>query len=223
MGFTDIKLSGTTVTSSKPTLLPGAILSAAAEANGRPVSHVLLNDGHLPADQTWVHVDEAILKKTMNYHMLDSGLAYYTVYTSMPKAHRTFFHSVAAKARQRATPEAAAAVGGGAARGAAQKNVWALDMSSDFILDNQQSIDPTGSLILPKLFRRCTDYLRDVEKGVFDGNLSDWIRFKNQGSRSENDKVLVNGIEVTLADLIGQHNRHVSLQPDILDMVFVEK
>src|SRR5215468_12107038 len=29
MGFTDIKLSGTKVTSSKPTLLPGAILSAA--------------------------------------------------------------------------------------------------------------------------------------------------------------------------------------------------
>ena len=49
------------------------------------------------------------------------------------------------------------------------------------------------------------------------------IRFKNQGSRSENDKVLVNGIEVTFADLIGQHNQHVSLQADILDRVSVEK
>jgi len=224
MGFTNLTYQGTKVTACKPNQLPGAILSVAAEANGRPVSYVLTDDGHLPADKSWVHVDEKILKKTMNLHMIETGLAYYTVYTSMPIAHREFFRAAAEKARKAAKPMAAAAAAGGStttARG--KKSVWSLDASSDFVLQEQDSIGPEGNLILPKLFRRCTDYLRDVDNGKFDGNLADWIRSKNQGSRSENDKVLVNDVEVNFADLIQQRNSHVSLQPDLLDMVFVEK
>ncbi|HUM06011.1 MAG TPA: thermonuclease family protein [Terriglobales bacterium] len=228
MGFKGLTFNGTTVTASKPASLPGAILSTAAEANGRPVSYVLV-DENLPPEKTWVHVDNTMLKKTMNVHMIESGLAYYTVYTSMPKTHRTFFRAAATQTRNAARPAAATATaGGGTGTTTGKKSVWSLDASSDFVLDDQISIGPSGNLILPKLFRRCTDYLKDVKDGKFDGNLADWIRSKNQGSRSENDKVIVLGagtsaIEVNFADLIQQHNRNVSLQADLLDLVFVEK
>ena len=43
-------------------------------------------------------------------------------------------------------------------------------------------------------------------------------------TRDENDRVLVNDtIEVHLSDLIVQRNQHITFQPDLLDITFVEK
>ena len=58
--------------------------------------------------------------------------------------------------------------------------------------------------MLPKLFRRCVDYRKAVDKG-FQGELTDWVRSIG-GARSENDQVLLGTIEVTFADLIAQQN-----------------
>lgn len=79
-------------------------------------------------------------------------------------------------------------------------------------------------MILPKLFRRCTDYLKAVEAG-FLGNLEDWmLDISSTPSRNENDRVLINGsIEVNLSDLIEQRNSQIAFQADPLDVVFVEK
>lgn len=80
-------------------------------------------------------------------------------------------------------------------------------MTTEFALESQDSIGPGGQLILPKLFRRCTDYLKDVGKG-FQGNLADWLIWVSTGSRNENDEVVVqNYLKVRLSDLIDQLTR----------------
>jgi len=213
MGFSGIKYAGsnsTKVVSSTPAKIAGGILSLAAEANGRPVSYVLLKKD-LAAGDT-VGVDETLLGKTLNYRLLETGMAYYTVYTSLPAAHRDVFRALALTARS------------------SRKGVWAVDKSSDFVLDNKKSIGPTGQCILPKLFRRCTDYLKAVDQG-FAGNLADWmVSVSTSPSRNENDRVVVlnaqdpsKSVEVNFADLIDQRNRTIALQGDLLDLVFVEK
>ncbi|HLL41198.1 MAG TPA: hypothetical protein VK359_07800 [Rubrobacteraceae bacterium] len=83
-------------------------------------------------------VDEELLAKTLNFRLLDEGMAYYTVYTSTPVIHRRYLRGVAAKARE------------------ADRGIWAADTTASFALDDQDSIGPDGQLILPKLFRRCT-------------------------------------------------------------------
>jgi len=76
---------------------------------------------------------------------------------------------------------------------------------------------------LPKLFRRCTDYLKAVDRG-FEGNLSDWLIAHTEGSRLENDQLLLPGnVEVRLSDVMQQRNNQIIFQPDVLDIVFIEK
>lgn len=151
-------------------------------------------------------VDEELLAKTLNFRLLDRGMAYYTVYTSTPVIHRRYLRGVAEEARE------------------ADRGIWAADTTASFMLDDQGSIGPDGQLILPKLFRRCTDYLKAVEAG-FLGNLEDWmLDISSTPSRNENDRVLINGsIEVNLTDLIEQRNSQIAFQADPLDVVFVEK
>jgi endonuclease YncB( thermonuclease family) len=205
MGFKNIQFTGNRVTASDPEQIPGVILSTAAEANGRPVSYVVLdakqlNDGH------WVKVDDALLKKTLNFRLLEEGLAYYTAYTSAPLSHREFLREVASEAQDK------------------MLGVWGEDRTSEFVLNDQDSLSPPdGQLILPKLFRRCTDYLKAVDKG-FRGNLGDWLLSTEGTSRPENDRVVVrDAMELKLSDLLEQRNNRIAFQADLLDIVFVEK
>jgi len=185
-----------------------AVLSSMAEANGRPVAYLLVGgDDALPADGVWTLVDDLLLRNTINAWLLGEGLAYYTVYTSTPASHRDTLRALAADARHR------------------RVGVWDLDQTADFALTDQDSIGPAGQLILPKLFRRCTDYLKAVAKG-FSGNLSDWIVSVSTGtgSRDENDQVLVcDRVQVHLSDLLEQRNNRIAFQADLLDITFVEK
>ncbi len=208
MGFENIETrsgDSTTVVNAQPPSVRGGILSQAAEANGRPVSYVLL-DADLPTGNDWINVDDPLLRKTLNFRLMESGAAYYTVYTSMPASHRQLLRQTAAAART------------------AEQGVWQVDTTSEFILEDQASLGPQGQCILPKLFRRCTDYLKDVQKG-FNGNLADWIIWvSQQKSRDENDRVVVmDSFELNLSDLLEQQNRRVVFKADLLDIVFVEK
>lgn len=82
---------------------------------------------------------------------------------------------------------------------------------------------PDGQLILPKLFRRSIDYLKDVKDG-FRGNLKDWLISISEGSRSENDRVVIrDSVEVRFSDLIQQRNSRIVFQEDLLNITFVEK
>jgi hypothetical protein len=211
MGFSSIvfKPGSTMVESGKPDSVPGAILSKAVEVNGRPVSFVLLEAAAKGLkNAATVQLDRQLLQSTLNWRLLQTGMAYYTVYTSTPL--RDELRSVALRARQ--------------AKAGHGKGVWAVDASSEFRLVDQDSIGPKGALILPKLFRRCTDYLKAVGGG-FSGNLADWIiSTSTTPHRNENDAVVLpGGVEVHLSDLISQRNATIVFQPDLLDIVFVEK
>ncbi len=209
MGFRNIEYHSNNpdkVLSCEPETVRGAILSKAAEANGRPVAYVILEaDADLLEDGDWVRVDEVLLENTINYCLLKEGIAYYTVYTSTPFTHRRLLSEVASEARD------------------ANKGIWELDLTTEFVLEAQDSISPGGQLILPKLFRRCTDYLKAVEKD-FKGDLEDWLIWVSSGSRNENDHVVIhNYLEVKLSDLIDQRNRKIAFKADLLDIMFVEK
>jgi endonuclease YncB( thermonuclease family) len=184
-----------------------AIVTTMVEANGRPVCYVLVApEDDLPADGAWTLVDADLLDRTLNAWLLREGLAYYTVYTSTPARHRDHLRELARTARDKPV------------------EVWTRDRSAEFTLEDQDSVGPDGQLILPKLFRRCTDYLKAVQQG-FVGDLADWMELvSTSGTRIENDLVVVgDSIEVRLADLLHQRNRRVALQADLLDFTFVEK
>jgi len=168
---------------------------------------VLVDDGDGLRDGDWADVTGPLLDRTLNAHSLADGLSYLTLYTSTPATHRTRLRRVAQDARDGA------------------KGVWAADETALFELVDQASISPPdGVLILPKLFRRCTDYLKDRGDG-FRGTLPDWlVSVSASGHRLEDDRVLVGGrSEVPLSSLVKQLNDRISFMPDLLDVVFVEK
>lgn len=210
IGFTTItydRSQRTKVIAAEPATVRAAILTQMAEANGRPVAYLLLaSDTELPADGIWVNVAQQQLDQTLNVRLLSEAHAYYTVYTSTPASHRSQLREIAIKAR------------------AAGMGVWGRDATMDWVLADQASIGPEGQLILPKLFRRCTDYLKAVDKG-FVGNLADWLLASSATpSRNENDQVLLRDTtEVHLSDLLQQRNQHIAFQADLLDLTFVEK
>lgn len=206
MGFSNVEFSGDRVKSAEPDAVSGVILTKAADANGRPVSYVLLaDDAQSLNGKDEIKVNQNLLEKTLNFALLNQGLAYYTVYTSTPLSHRKLLRQVAAKAR------------------AENLGVWAEDATSEFeLVDRDSVVAPKGKLILPKLFRRSIDYLKAVDKG-FVGNLKDWL-LDTRGSRNENDRVLIrDAVEVKLSDLLEQRNRRVVFQEDLLNITFVEK
>ena len=208
MGFDNLafRSDGATVTTSRPQTVRGAILSKAAEVNGRPISYVLLaKDAKGFADGVQIKVSDVILQKTLNTRQLENGMAYLTVYSSTPKDHQNFLRQVAAKART------------------AKLGVWARDSSAKFKLENKDSVNQRGALILPKLFRRCISYLNAKNKNPSLGSLSDWMRFTQDTGVSEDDLVKTNGQVARLSSLLSVVGSQVKFGVDTLEIVFVEK
>jgi endonuclease YncB( thermonuclease family) len=212
IGFTELEYApptATRVTAATSDAIPAVVFSQAAEFHGRPVAYLVTTIGeeeHLPPDGEWVLVDRAVLDHTFNTLLLQEGVAYPIVHASTPVAHRGHLRTLAAEARK------------------TDAGVWADDTTAEFDLEGQASIGPEGQLILPRLFRRATDYLQAVAGG-FHGNLADWlVAVSTSRSRDENDRVIVcGGIELHLSDLLLQANDTVRFQADPLDVVFVER
>ena len=202
-GFTHVRRAGggSTVTSARPDRIPAAALSLLADANGRPVCFLLVGDD-LPADGAYAGLDGALLERTLNHALLADGSAYLTLYDALAPVLRRALRAVAADAL------------------AARRGVWARDRTAEFELAGQESIGPEGALILPKLFRRCTDYL-ETRQGR--ETLRHWLRTTGDETRPEDDRVLVGRIETRLSELVEQRNRTIAFAADPLDLVFVEK
>ena len=207
-GFADVVFDQAgSVQSATPATRPATALSKGIDPNGRPIAYLLVDDGADLRDGAWTHVDRALLDRTLNARSLAFGLSYLTLYTSTPAPHRERLRAIASDARE------------------AGKGVWAADESELFQLVSQASISPpNGVLILPKLFRRCTDYLKARAEG-FSGTLPDWlVSVSATGSRPEDDRVLICGrTEVLLSQVVKQLNDRISFTADLLDVVFVEK
>jgi endonuclease YncB( thermonuclease family) len=195
VGFTGVRWVGDQVSASTPASIPAAILTGLVDLNGRPVAF-LLRDG-FPPDGTQAEVD---LGATANAALLRSGAAYGTLYGSTAAELRDGMRALAREART------------------AGLGVWPLDASRGFALSSQASVGPQGSLVLPKLFRRCTDYLRSRRSRE---TLPEWMaRLGDQ----EDDLVGVAGsAPVRFHTLITQNGEQIALDADPLDLVFKEK
>src|SRR5262245_59351007 len=205
-GFRNVRhgrgAQGETVTAATPERIPAAILSHLVDVNGRPVSFLLVG-ANLPADGSDTALDDALVHRTLNARLLADGSAYLTLYASLEAPVRTLMRSIADSARRR------------------KQGVWSVDDTSQFRLRNQASIGPSGQLILPKLFRRCTDYLRT--RGAAE-TLPDWLRTHGGPTRPEDDQLRVRGGKLQrLSDLVVQQGDQIGLHADLLDIVFVEK
>ena len=206
-GFDNVQFDASgSVTSAVPATRPAVILTKAAEVNGRPVSYVLPDGDSLPPDGQWVEVDGPLLRRTLNANLLRTGHAYLTLYTSTPVAHQKILRDLASRAREQ------------------RRGVWDHDETDEFRLEDQSSIGPAGVLVLPKLFRRCSDYLKDIAEG-FMGTIDDWlVRVSDTGRRVEDDRLLVcQRTEITLSAVVQQLNQRIRFSADLLDIVFVEK
>ena len=202
-GFTHVRRAGggSTVTSARPDRVPAAALSVLADANGRPVCFLLVGDD-LPPDGEFVALGPELLERTLNHALLADGSAYLTLYDSLAPMLRRALRAVAATARE------------------GRLGVWARDRTAEFELTGQESIGPEGALILPKLFRRATDYLETREPRQ---TLRAWLRTTGDETRPEDDRVLVGRIETRLSELVEQRNRTIAFSADPLDLVFIEK
>lgn len=201
-GFRSVRHRDQEVIAAEPAERPAAVLAQMADANGRPVA-LLLTDGRLPADGSYTAVDDALLARTVNADLLADGSAYLTLYDSAAPPLRAALRALAAKARK------------------AGLGVWDADATSAFTLLDQASIGPQGELVVPKLFRRCTDYLRTRTPGE---TLVHWLRTHGDPARPEDDLVVIGGrFTVHLSDLVEQRNDEITFTADLLDLVFVEK
>jgi endonuclease YncB( thermonuclease family) len=196
VGFSDLRWAGGEVSASTPASIPAAILTGLVDVNGRPVAFLAVGGG-LPDDGVQAEVE---LSATANAALLRSGAAYGTFYASTAPELRDAMRGLAREART------------------AGLGVWPDDASRGFTLSSQASIGPEGSLILPKLFRRCTDYLRSRNSRE---TLSEWMgRMGDQ----QDDEVSVGGAApVRFRTLISQAGDKIALDADPLDLVFDEK
>jgi endonuclease YncB( thermonuclease family) len=205
IGFRNIQFDKLTVSGSNPERVRGAILSAMVEKNGRPVAYVLgASEASGLRDGSSIAVDDTRLRLTLNALSLEKGMSYFTVYNSMPEAQIRTFQQLTQKAR------------------AAKLGVWAKDKTGDFTLENAGSINESGQLILPKLFRRATDYLAAVRKQKTASGFKRWL-IDSTGTASPQDGLLLErGSKKRLSDLIDEIGTRIRFKADTLELVFNE-
>ncbi|MFF8407556.1 thermonuclease family protein [Streptomyces sp. NPDC014846] len=142
LGFTDVQHgSGETVTATTPETVPGFILTRGADVHGRCVA--LAGNGPAPGTSGLeIDVDAAVLRTTVNHHLLTEGLAYPTFYRSLFTSLRTEMAAAATQARE------------------AGRGLWPSDVTTTGAKITGLASLTDDAVILPKLFRRLVDYLR---------------------------------------------------------------
>jgi len=205
--FTGVELEGTRVVSTEPAEQEAAILAGLVDPNGRPVCFLVVGDR--PPDGRYVPLEDALVARTVNAELLAAGFAYPTFYESTAAPIREALREVARFAR---------AAGGG---------LWRIDRSPEFALAGGVAAltGPRGQLVLPKLFRRCVEYLRDEDGAAAQRmTLPAWLRRTASRERPLDDLILERGaaLPVPFSELIEQDGDTVRLTADPLDLVVVE-
>lgn len=208
LGFRGVTFSeGGSVTSAEPKTIPATIFIGLLDPYGRPVSYLLLGVSSKHHDGDMISPDSELLAVTVNLQLLTSGATYVTVYSSTPPAQQDFLIASARIARDK------------------KLGVWGLDSTARFELTSPASIDPaSGVLILPKLFRRATSYLKAREAG-FTGDFPSWIKSTiNNVYHSDDDFVIrSDGSVVRFHELVHQTDTTITTELDPLTDIFIEQ
>ncbi|MEU9148303.1 thermonuclease family protein [Streptomyces sp. NPDC048349] len=144
VGFASVDRHEDETVATIPESVPGFILTRGSDIYGRCVA--LVGRGAPPACSGYeVRVDEALLRKTANFHLISLGLAYPTFYAGFPRELREELTTASRAAR------------------AAKKGLWAdevdVTMKGAKITGMSSITAANGAVILPKLFRRLKEYL----------------------------------------------------------------
>jgi endonuclease YncB( thermonuclease family) len=141
LGFTDVQHHDETVTASVPESVPGFILTRGADVHGRCVA--LAGRGAPPGTSGLeIDVDADLLRTTLNHHLLTAGLAYPTFYRSLFTSLRAEMTAAAIEARE------------------AGRGLWPSDVTTTGAKVTSPASLADDIVILPKFFRRLSDYLR---------------------------------------------------------------
>ncbi len=186
---------------------PAAILCDAFEGHGRPIAFVLMDLD--AADGSDVKLTNDLLKQTYNYHAARTGLAYLGIYSgglSFPIQSSLIAAYGEAKAEN--------------------QGIWALDRTSRFAVNTLDDLGPErGSLVYPKVFRRCVDALRwaggEFEPGR---DVDDFLSARP----NEDDQFVVHAshggkLKSRLSDILEQINNQLRIQIDLNTVEFVSK
>jgi hypothetical protein len=130
-----------------------------------------------------------------------TGVAYPLLYTSTAPDLRAAFTAMAGTAAEQ------------------RLGVWAADSSARFSVADPEDVGPDGALILPKLFRRTVDYLRDRSDPRL--TLPQWLAARPD--TEDDDVVVADAPAVPLHTLLAQDGDTVTFSPGLLDLVFVER
>lgn len=205
LGFTDIVRKPDETVTLTPSSVPGFILTRGTDIYGRCVA--LVGKGVPPAYTGYeIEVDDHLLKRTANYHLLKLGLAYPTFYTGFPISLRNVLAAAAKQARQ-ATPPL---------------GVWAKDVTqSGAKITGMASLTAKdGAVILPKLFRRLKEYLdlhpTDPSLTCFPSYLGGGADKFHMPPTSKEITGLQHAVEITNGNTV-----KMTHQPE--EIIFVEK
>lgn len=184
-----------------------AILCDSFEGHGRPIAFVFKKIDE--KDGAEIKMSKPLLKDSFNFHAVKTGLVYLGLYSGGLSAD---IQNALIKVYQDAKDETL--------------GIWGLDTTSRFTCDTLDDLSPeTGSLIYPKIFRRCVDALRWVGGAFEPGNdLDDFLAAKF----NEDDQFVVhakhNGkLKSRLSDVIEQMNNQIRIQVDLNTVEFISK
>jgi endonuclease YncB( thermonuclease family) len=179
LGFTKvIREADETVSAATPAQRPGYIMTRNADLYGRCVA--LAGRGRAPATSgSEVFVDVAMVRRTVNHHLLQKGLAYPTFYRKLfPDLRATM-----AKAAQQAQR--------------AGRGLWPWDHTLSGVKVAGLDTVTDEIMMWPKLFRRLVDYL---VLGAGDPSLSGFADYLAQ--RADEYFILSAGHPTTGLDLV---------------------
>jgi hypothetical protein len=186
---------------------PAVILSDGFEGHGRPIAFVLRD---LDADDgSDIKLTPSILNKTYNHHAAVKGLAYLGLYSGGLSA-----------------PVQAAMIAAYKKAKAARLGIWRLDRTRQFTVNTLDDLGPEeGTLIYPKIFRRCVDALRwaggEFEPGM---DVDDFLA----ESKGEDDQFIVHAaqggkVKSRLTQVLEQINNQIRIQVDLNTVEFISK
>ncbi|WP_329331676.1 thermonuclease family protein [Streptomyces sp. NBC_00663] len=141
LGFTDVQHTDESVTATTPEQVPGFILTRGSDVHGRCIA--LAGRGTPPGDSGLeIDVDAAVLRTTLNHHMVTTGLVYPTFYRSLFTSLRVELTTAAKEARE------------------AGRGLWPGDVTTTGAKITGLASLTDEAILLPKLFRRLVDYLK---------------------------------------------------------------
>jgi endonuclease YncB( thermonuclease family) len=199
LGFRGVQRDGEKVIAVDQDDRPGFILTRGADVYGRCVA--LVGRGDPPATSGgMINVDVKLVRKTANHRLLSTGLAY-----------PTFYSKLYVDLRRELAKQS------GAARDAG-KGVFARDRTQKGVEVKTLTTLTDDAVILPKLFRRLTDYLH---LNGDDPSLAGFMTFLSQ--QDDQLWVIPTGQKTNLDTVVAVSGQTVRLKRLPEELVFEEK